>query len=229
MSCPKALDPNGQYTTEFLLKTWTAPNGAAGVMDESLTIDPTTGIITDQAIKSKIQSLISLGVIPTTTRDPSGLVAANEALRQNLNDEFCWYETRYMYSLQKFLNYATLQQQGGGAAVAAAATSWLENTKKLNLRTNSVLQVIAVLPDIQMGHLKTSQRDLDTSAAQLKKKLEALQAGYARLNRNDAVLESQKEMVRYTEEKNHHTHNRLILWTAMNILALGAIFYVYRA
>ena len=60
-------------------------------------------------------------------------------------------------------------------------------------------------------------------------KLHRLQASYAKLNNNDALLETQKEMVRYTEEKNHYTHNRMIVWTALNILALGAIFYVYRS
>jgi len=225
MVCP-TLDPNAQYSPDFLQETW---NGQNGVMDDTLPIDPATGIILNDAIQSKIQSLMTAGVIPTTTQNPSGLAAANMALKQNLSDEFCWYEQRYAYVLQQFLNAATLQQQSGGAQAAQAAQNWLTLAQQLNKRTNSVLQVIAALPDIQLGQLQASQTMLNTSNAQLQRKLKALQDGYTRLNRNDAVLESQKEMVRYTEEKNHYTHNRLILWTAMNILALGAIFYVYRA
>ena len=225
MSCP-TLNPNEQYTPDFLQQTWTGQNG---VMDDTLPVDPATGIILNDAIQSKIQSLMASGVIPNHSQNPSGLAAANQALQQALSEEFCWYEQRYSYVLQQFLNAATLQQQQGGAAAAQAAQNWLTLAQQLNKRTNSVLQVIAALPDIQLGQLQASQSMLNTSNAQLQAKLRALQAGYARLNRNDAVLESQKEMVRYTEEKNHYTHNRLILWTAMNILALGAIFYVYRA
>jgi len=228
MACTP-LDPNGQYTPDVLLETWTGPNRFAGVMDDSLAIDSATGIITNDAIQSKIQSLIAAGVIPTNQQDPSGLATANQGLQRNMADEFCWYESRYKYALYQFLNAATLQQQQGGAAAAKASQTWLEVTQKLNKRTNSVLQIITALPDLQLGQLQATQGQLDAQAAELKKKLRALQEGYARLNRNDAVLESQKEMVRYTEEKNHYTHNRLILWTAMNILALGAIFYVYRA
>ena len=223
MACP-ALDPNGSYTQEFLLQTW---NGQ-GVMDDTLNADPATGIITNDAVQAKIQALIAAGVIPMNTQNPSGLAAQNQALQKNLSDEFCWYETRYVYALEQFLTFATLQQQQGSTA-GTQATKWLGLAQKLNKRTNSVLQIILALPDVQLGQLQTNQSQMDAINVNLQKKLQELRAGYARLNRKDSVLESQKEMVRYTEEKNHYNHNRLILWTAMYILALGAIFYVYRA
>jgi hypothetical protein len=63
--------------------------------------------------------------------------------------------------------------------------------------------------------------DINTKLAELNK-------GYNLLNTNDAILTTQREMVRYTEEKNNYTNNRIVVWTALNILALGAIFYVYQ-
>jgi hypothetical protein len=34
--------------------------------------------------------------------------------------------------------------------------------------------------------------------------------------------------VRYTQEKNNYTSNQIALWGALNVVALGVIFYVYR-
>jgi hypothetical protein len=220
MACP-SLNPNGAYTQDFLLQTWTGPNGQQGVMDDTLPVDPATGIILKDAIQTKIQSLVQSGLISMSQQNPSGVM-------NNLKSEYCFYEQRYAYSLKQFLNAATLQQTQGSAA-AAQANNWLELTQQLNKRTNSVLQILTMLPEVQMNELSTNQNNMTKVSNDLNAKLHAVQASYARLNSNDAVLESQKEMVRYTEEKNHYNHNRLILWTAMNILALGAIFYVYRA
>ena len=224
-ACP-TLNPNTQLTSEFLLKTWTAPNGAAGVMDESLPVDPASGIIQPAAIQTKVQSLIAAGVLSTNT-DPAAQ-AINQTLYTNLNAEFCWYEQRYLYALQKFLNAATLQQPQGVVS-AAAAQQWLTVTQQLNKRTNSVLQILTYLPKQFSNQMDAARSTMVAANRSLSEKLQRLQASYAKLNRNDALLETQKEMVRYTEEKNHYTHNRLIVWTALNILALGAIFYVYRA
>jgi ABC-type transport system involved in Fe-S cluster assembly fused permease/ATPase subunit len=55
-----------------------------------------------------------------------------------------------------------------------------------------------------------------------------LKATYEMLNSTDAVVTTQREMVRYTEEKNNYTTNQITVWTALNVLALGTIFYVYR-
>jgi phosphate uptake regulator len=73
-----------------------------------------------------------------------------------------------------------------------------------------------------------SKTNIDAQNVDINKKLVQLQAGYDLLNKDDALLTTQKEMVRYTEEKNNFTNNRIAVWTALNVLALGAIFYVYQ-
>ena len=223
MACP-TLDP--KTPVDVLLQTWSGPNGATGVMDESLQVDPATGIIQATAIQSKVQSLIAAGRLSTGTDAASQ--ATNQTLYTNLTTEFCWYEQRYLCALQQFLNAATLQQPAG-AVSAATAQQRLTLTQQLNKRTNSVLQILTYLPTQFANQMDAVRTAMTAANVGLSEKLQRLQASYAKLNRNDALLETQKEMVRYTEEKNQYTHNRLIVWTALNILALGAIFYVYRA
>ena len=45
---------------------------------------------------------------------------------------------------------------------------------------------------------------------------------------DNVILNTQREMVRFTEEKTAYTSNQIAVWIALNAVALGAIFYVYR-
>ena len=229
ITCPN-IDPNSKQTDDFLMAVWTGPSGSAGVMNDSLPVDPKTGIITTQGLNTHIQGLKNSGIIPPMPVDQNGnynmdkLISNDLTLYTNLQSEFCWYESRYLYALNQFLQAATLRQ----ATDAGPANSLLLTTQTLNKRANSVLQVISFLAQDRVADILGSKGGIDNTNTDINKKLAQLQAGYALLNRNDALLTTQKEMVRYTEEKNNYTNNKIIVWTALNVLALGAIFYVYR-
>lgn len=199
-------------------------------MNDTLATDPNTGIIANDAIAQQVKSLISSGAIPKPPMDAQGnmdmdkLMAQDGTLYQNLQAEFCWYESRYIYALNQFLQAATLRQ----ATDAAQANQYLTITQTLNKRANSVLQVISYLAQNRVGDIMAAKGGIDSMNTEINQKLAALQAGYSLLSQNDAVLTTQKEMVRFTEEKNNFTNNKIIVWTALNVIALGAIFYVYR-
>jgi hypothetical protein len=199
-------------------------------MNDTLTTDPNTGIIANDAIAQQVKSLINSGAIPKPPMDAQGnmdmdkLMAQDGTLYQNLQAEFCWYESRYIYALNQFLQAATLRQ----ATDAAQANQYLTITQTLNKRANSVLQVISYLAQNRVGDIMAAKGGIDSMNTEINQKLAALQAGYSLLSQNDAVLTTQKEMVRFTEEKNNFTNNKIIVWTALNVIALGAIFYVYR-
>lgn len=229
MTCP-AIDPTSTQTNDFLLQKWTSPSGSKGVMSDTLPVDPATGLITSAAIASRVQSLMNDNTIPIQKPDIQGnydmdsLMAMDGKLYSDLQSEFCWYESRYLYALNQFLQAATLRQ----ATDAGPANAFLATTQTLNKRANSVLQIISYLAQSRVSNIMTSKTGIDTLNTDINKKLAELQAGYAVLNKDDALLTTQKEMVRYTEEKNNFTNNRIAVWTALNVLALGAIFYVYQ-
>jgi len=229
MTCP-AIDPNSTQTKDFLLQVWKNSKGGKGVMSDSLPVDPNTGLITTAAIKDQVQTLLSNGTIPTVSPDANGkynmdiLMTKDGELYSNLQSEFCWYQSRYLYALNKFLQAATLRQ----ATDAGPANTMLATTQTLNKRANSVLQIISYLAQSRVSSIMMSKTNIDAQNVDINKKLAQLQAGYDLLNKDDALLTTQKEMVRYTEEKNNFTNNRIAVWTALNVLALGAIFYVYQ-
>jgi hypothetical protein len=55
-----------------------------------------------------------------------------------------------------------------------------------------------------------------------------IQEQYALLSSNDAVVETQKQMIVYTKEKNEHVMNQIALFTIMNAFAIGGIFAIWR-
>ena len=228
VSCPE-IDRSSKKTPAFLLQMWTG-NGGKGVMSDSLPVDPKSGVITSTAIAKHVDSLIKSGLIPTPKMNSDGgydmdaLMTNDNKLYSNLQQEFCWYDSRYMYALNQFLQAATARQ----ATNATQANTYLGLTQTLNKRANCVLQVISYLSQSRVGNIMVSKKGIDTMNIDINKKLAELNKGYNLLTKNDVILTTQKEMVRYTEEKNNYTNNRIVVWTALNILSLGAIFYVYQ-
>jgi hypothetical protein len=54
-----------------------------------------------------------------------------------------------------------------------------------------------------------------------------LQAVQVQLSKGNAIVETQKEMVRYTATKNSATMSTVLFWGVANVIALGAIGAVY--
>ena len=49
------------------------------------------------------------------------------------------------------------------------------------------------------------------------------------ISSSDAVTKLNKEMVKYTEEKNRYTENLLKTYSVLNIVALGLLIYIYKS
>lgn len=207
---------------------------AGGVASDSLVPDAGTGRVGIAMLQAHVSALTAAGVIkarPTQSvgtdkeTDMMKLVAEDKALYENLQKEYCYYEQRYKYAFKKFLTLATSRD----AADNRAAQSMLQNAKLLNIRINGVLEVMNYLAASRVPVTDSNKTDINKRNATINQKLEKLKNGYNVLNRDNAVILAQKEMVRYTEEKNNFNSTQIAIWAAANIVALGAIFYVYRA
>jgi hypothetical protein len=76
--------------------------------------------------------------------------------------------------------------------------------------------------------VESNKTDINARNKLINDRLEKLRKGYGMLSKDNAVILAQREMVRYTEEKNNFNSNQIAIWAAANIVALGVIFYVYR-
>lgn len=203
-----------------------------GLATDTLAPDATTGRIPVAQLQAHLHSLEQTGVLqprPTVRlsneTDMDALVAQDARVYQAVQDEYCYYEQRYRYALKKFLTLATSRS----TADNTAAQAMIINAKMLNLRVNCILELMNYMAQKRVDSVNTNKKAVNESNASINKKLVDLKAMYERLNKENAIVTTQREMVRYTEEKNNHTTNQYGVWIALNALALGTIYYVYKS
>lgn len=223
--CPA---PPSSYTETELMKPF-----EGGVASDSLVPDAASGRVGVAILQAHVAALTAAGVIkarPTQAvgtdkeTDMMSLVADDKAFYDRLQAEYCYYEGRYKYAFKRFLELATSRI----AADNRAAEVMLQNTKKLNIRVNGVLEIMNYLAAKRVATTAENKADINRRNELINVKLNRLNKGYSMLSRDNAVILTQKEMVRYTEEKNNFNSNQIAIWAAANIVALGVIFWVYR-
>ncbi len=206
---------------------------ADGVSSDALVPDSTTGRISAAAIGAHVRNLRAAGILKARPVKPVGTdmqtdmtiqVANDTTLYNKLRDEYCFYEQRYKYALKTFLSKATSRI----AADNAGAQFMLQRAKLLNIRVNSVLEVMNYLAQERVDVVNENKDEINRRNKDINTRLDRMRAGYAMLSKDTVMVDTQKEMVRYTEEKNNYTSNQIAMWAGMNVLALAVIFYVYR-
>jgi hypothetical protein len=232
--CP----PQGSYTTTDLSALFMWPGNKPGVAATMLTPNRTTNRPDAATVTAHVDKLVTdktlpeLPTLPVSTGDSGTTDEANmkafidqdAKVRENLRNEYCFYEARYKYALGKFLEKAT----SGVASNNSEALALLETTKTLNMRVNTVLEVMKELANRRVQRTNDLKSSIDTSNTTINERLAKMRSNYALLSSDDAIIRTQREMVRYTEEKNRFNANQISLWAAANVVALAVIFYVYR-
>ena len=224
--CPA---PKSSYTITELMMLY-----KDGVSSDRLLPEAGTGRIPIGALQAHVNALTAAGIIkarPTqavgkeTETNMRRLVDNDAAMYASLQNEYCFYEQRYKFAFKEFLKLATSRNPADNRE----AEVMLMNAKRLNLRLNSVLEVMNYLAAARVPTVESNKADINARNAAINEKLERVRKGYGVLNRDNAAILAQKEMVRYTEEKNAYNANMVAVWAAANVLALSVIFYVYRS
>jgi hypothetical protein len=206
-----------------------------GVASDSLVPDESSGRVPAAMLASHVQSLIGSGIIkarPMRTiaggvqeTDTDALKAQDAELHLKLQQEYCYYEQRYRYALKNFLYKATSRNANDNPE----AQRLLRDTKMLNIRLNSVLEVMNYLTQDRVTLVNSNTTHANQANTSINSKLEKLNKTYKLLNNDNAIVMTQKESVRYTQEKNNYNSNQIAMWTALNVVALAGIYYVYKS
>lgn len=221
-------EPKTFYDTSELMKPFDK-----GVGTNTMVPDSKTGRIPVAQIQAHVSALESSGILKSRPAKPVGndmetdmnaLVTHDAELHNRLQEEYCYYEQRYKYALKDFFKKATSRSQSDNTE----ARILLRNTKVINLRLNSLLEIMNYLATSRVSVVNIHKEDINSRNMNINEKLDNLRAGYKMLNEDNVIINTQKEMVRFTQEKNNYTSNQIALWAAMNIVALTTIFYVYR-
>jgi hypothetical protein len=231
MSAPNICPPPPDYyTDEDLLKKMTG-----GVASDSLIPDESSGRVSAALIASHVQTLIGSGIIKSrpmraiaggsSETDTDALKSQDAELHKNMQKEYCYYEQRYRYTLKNFLYKATSRN----ATDNPEAQRLLRDTKMLNIRLNSVLEVMNFVTQERAEMVNSNTTQANTANTRINSKLDTLNKTYKMLNNDNAIITTQKESVRYTQEKNNYNSNQIAMWTGLNIVALAGIYFVYKS
>jgi hypothetical protein len=225
--------PANSYTDDDLMAVF--KGGVADLEGRAVpTPDSATNRIPRDQLVSWVNDLNTAGNIPSRPMilvgsnyevDMDKLTKQDAEFYNKLNVEYCFYEKRYRYALTTFLSLVT----NPTVANNSAAKKILPKTKTLNNRVNLILEVMNYLAQDRVQYVNANTEAINKLNKNVNGKLETLRKSYNLLNSDNAIVTTQKEAIRYTTEKNNYTSNQIAAWAALNVVALGTIFYVYRS
>ena len=199
-----------------------APNGASDRDDK--------GKLLQNTISTIITSLKNRGLIPSPASFTSEVfIQKQQALIQSLQTEYCFYESRYIYALNKLFTAISSGYLSGTPENQASVQSYLSKTKMLNGRLNDLVQIMNGVTENMLSTSDSIQNEIEKFNARIKAQKEKLDAQNKIIMSGEATTNIRKEMVKYTEEKGKYTDNLLNLYSFLNIVALGLLVYVYKA
>jgi hypothetical protein len=225
------------FTTEELRASF-----SGGFLPDSLpSMDG--GLATDAQIKSHIATLITHAKIPNPPsitqlqKAPFGSPDSNEPLLEyvtksntvddTLKREYCFYEGRYLTSLNNFLTSLGSNSLGGNQD--QVVTGHLTTTKNLNKKLTYLTQLANQIAKDRYTATQGFQTDINTSNTGIINQQEKLLKQRDILSKETASADLYKRMVEYTTEKNRANQNLLVMYGILNVTALAMIFYVARS
>jgi hypothetical protein len=203
--------------------------------------------------------LTTFAAIPPTSANQSNenqaaTFATNaKKLRTALQTEYCYYYVRYKFGLEQVLTAATSQALSSttvlditsadstiitGSTPATSYGSAKTTTVLLNKKLNELIQIMQKLQETRFKSLtgtddsyysKFSSSSADSLNGKLKAQQVSLAAQSALLQSGSFNDDVKQSMIDYTLEKNASSRNLLAVYGFMNIVAVGLLFYMYKA
>lgn len=189
-----------------------------------------SGMLNKTTVQSIISSLTNSGIIPSNTLNNSEIFIKKQAdLLKNVQAEYCFYESRYKYSLEQLLNAINQGYLNNTGNTQTQIQKYLTSTQVLNQQLNDLTQIINGVTE----YMLSSTTNLEKNITVFDKKLKEQQAKLIEQNKiissTEAVTKLNKQMVKFTEQKAKYSNNLLGLYSFLNIVALGLLVYVYKS
>ena len=233
-----SINPSTDHSTDWNTPYSGSNSIVAAIGNNSVSRDG-TGLIPDSAIPGLVQSLTSSGVIPqmpannTNAAELDTFLKKDTAFIEGTKAEYCYYNERYAWSINQLFG-ALVGPKGQAyltvtSAQQATINMYLQSSVQLNQTLNDITKIVKGVAASRVRDAK----GLGNAIHQVNAQLEDTEQGLAKQNeiltkgKDTTVL--YKEMEKYSKEKNKYTGNMLMLYSFLNITALGLLFYVYRS
>jgi hypothetical protein len=224
LTCP--ADTAVVYTTQNILD----PHSKSFLPLPTEIIRSADGTLTGEAVKAYIDRLRGAKLVPENVAVDAApdviakFAAADEAALKAIRDEYCYIRSRYEYCVRRFIEGA--YSAGSGSTVTNYDT-WIDSARILVVRLLDILTLIVALKDDRATTYASKSAAAEAAAATAK--ISMLLSQKKDLNDPDSAKKLYSKMVEYTTEKNKANSNLIALYSGLNLVALGMLFYIYRA
>ncbi len=197
-----------------------------GYNNDTKTWDNASGYIANLPAAVK-ELIITPPTGSTRVLDSAEVLAGQEAkdrkLIELIRKEYCFYKVRYQAFLQAFLDSIKPVPVDGGNS-----EKYLDIVISYNNKLNALVLLVNYIKEVRARYVNLNTTAFNTLNTELLTAMQNLGPSSALINSNQAVLNTRKEMVRYTKEKNNAITNQISLWASLNIVAIAMIFHLYR-
>jgi hypothetical protein len=198
------------------------PNGASDRDDK--------GKLLKTALSTILTSLKGRGIIPSAKSYTEDVfIEKQSAMIQNIQNEYCFYEARYKYALDKLFSAVKSGYMTNSPDIQKSIQSILSKTQTLNLRLNDLTQIINTISEDMLNTSNSLQKEITEYNDKIQKQRSKLDYQNNIISSNEAATKIRKEMIKYTEERANYSDNLLKLYSFLNIITLGLLVYVYKA
>lgn len=224
-------DLNALYNGQGPVLPTPTPQGNSTDRDSS-----NAGLLKKEFLDAHIQRLKTANIIPaepslqsTISQDTAlaQYTAALNNLVDNLKTEYCFYDARYKYAIRDL--FTSIASATSTNATNGSLTAKTDICILLNYRLKDLSQTISAITE----SINTSTKGLNTNINSLNSELSSYFTklrGQAEILKSEApTAEIRKRMVEYTREKAKATNNLLSLYFFLDVVALGMLFYIYKA
>jgi hypothetical protein len=230
MSCPSS---GGTFSTnsgasDYYLKPYTATQSvlpASGTV-----IINSDGSVNSTNLNTHVTQVMNLRAKPPTVINPEDegdkaktFADQATALRASMNDEYCYYYSRYLWAMQRMLSDATRN----GAVDPQLKLGVIELNKKLNIILLIMKTIVTSRMNTLGGYYGNTDQSISALNTQLDTARQSLKNHSMKLEKNDMEEDVRRSMVEYSVEKNDSTKVLLTVYGFLNLLAAGMLYYIY--
>jgi len=224
----KEIFPPSNATTKTSILPSSMPDMSNGMAAESWVTTYVKQLEDTNRIPKPTQTLDSVQSnmygAPQDLDPLATFVQKDNEVQNNLKEEYCFYEKRYLSVLDAFLTSV------GDSSLAASNSNTVDTRLNQVIAINQKLILLSqIINQISISRYNSSQKyqtDINSLNETLKGKQDKLQQQRNILVKETAALDVNKRMVEYTTEKNMANNNLLAIYAALNVVAIAMIFYI---
>jgi hypothetical protein len=174
-------------------------------------------------LAAKVQSLTSAGIIPDNKKLVDDQIAVDSQFYKTVSLEYCYYENRYTYLLKKYLKLLMSDIQSDLQMAQSVNGSVVDLNKKLQ----SLLEIMNFISNDRAKRVDGYREHLKSGNVIVNSNLDKLTALKTQLGQGNLKLTTQKEMQKFTEEKNRALRVQITVFAVLNVVALGVVYTAY--